>query len=69
MHPKAGKMAYDRSKREPQLESLDIQGDILVGLQKSFKWFLFFEIVDVLKFRSSVTRSLLPSISSAEKVL
>jgi Dyp-type peroxidase family len=62
-------MAYDRSKGEPQLELLDIQGDILVGLQKDFEWFLFFEVVDVAKFKAFVTRSLLPRISSAEKVL
>jgi Dyp-type peroxidase family len=62
-------MAYDRSKGEPQLKLLQIQGDILVGLQKDFQWFLFFEIVDVPKFKSFVTRSPLPRISSAEKVL
>jgi deferrochelatase/peroxidase EfeB len=62
-------MAYDRSKGEPQLELSEIQGDILVGLQKDFEWFLFFEIVDVPRFKSFVTRSLLPRISSAQKVI
>jgi Dyp-type peroxidase family len=62
-------MAFDRKKGEPQLELREIQGDILVGLQKDFQWFLFFEIVDIPKFKTFVTRSLLPRISSGEKVL
>jgi Dyp-type peroxidase family len=60
---------FQSQKGETQLELSEIQGDILVGLQKDFQWFLFFEVVDVSKFKSFVTHSLLPRISSAKKVL
>jgi Dyp-type peroxidase family len=53
----------------PQLELDDIQGDIVVGLQKDFEWFVFFTIDDAAKFKEFARRRLLPWISSAAQVL
>ena len=61
-------MAFDRNT-EPQLELRDIQGDSVVGLQKDFEWFVFFEISDVAKFKDFAGKALLPRISTAAKVL
>lgn len=57
-------MAVDRSQ-EPQLELRDIQGDILVGLQKDFEWFLFFKINDAAKFKEFLRTTLVPRITTA----
>jgi Dyp-type peroxidase family len=38
----------------PSVDELDIQGDILIGLQKRAEIFSFFEITDVLTFRSEI---------------
>jgi Dyp-type peroxidase family len=61
-------MASNRTG-EPQLELNDIQGDILVGLQKDFEWFLFFSVADVAAFKKVLGQVLLPRISTAAKVL
>jgi len=54
---------------EPQLEIDDIQGDIVVGLQKEFEWFIFFNIIDPDKFKVFAQKRLVPKISSAADVL
>jgi Dyp-type peroxidase family len=53
----------------PQLELDDIQGDIVVGLQKDFEWFVFFTIDDAARFKEFARRTLLSRISSAAQVL
>jgi galactose oxidase len=45
-------MAFDRNHGENQLDVDDIQGDILVGLQKDFEIFVGFAIADVTAFRT-----------------
>jgi Dyp-type peroxidase family len=61
----------DQNSREaePQLDIDDIQGDILVGLQKDFEWFLFFRIVDLDKFQDFARKRLVPRVSSAADAL
>ena len=55
---------------EPQLEIDDIQGDVLVGLQKNFEWFIFFNIGEnVDNFKEFARKSLIPKISSAAEAL
>src|SRR5690349_19190056 len=54
---------------EPELEFDDIQGDILVGLQKDFEWFVCFKILDVDKFRDFAREKLLRRLSSAADAL
>jgi Dyp-type peroxidase family len=53
----------------PQLELDDIQGDIVVGLQKDFEWFVFFTIDNAARFKEFARRTLLSRISSAAQVL
>ena len=53
----------------PQLELDDIQGDIVVGLQKDFEWFVFFTIDDAARFKELARRTLLSRISSTAQVL
>src|SRR5262249_4232865 len=53
----------------PQLELDDIQGDIVVGLQKDFEWFLFFIIDNAAKFREFARQNLLSKLSSAGRAL
>ena len=48
----------DNSDTEPQLEIDDIQGDILIGLQKDFEWFVFFQITDLDKFKEFARNNL-----------
>jgi Dyp-type peroxidase family len=61
-------MAYDRTKGEDQLDVDQIQGDILVGLQKDFQWFVGFSIADVASFRRSL-KHLAPRLTTTRKVL
>jgi Dyp-type peroxidase family len=51
----------------PTLDLDDIQGDVLVGLQKNYEIFLFFKIVDPLLFRRSVRRHVVNRITSARQ--
>lgn len=48
----------------PVLELHDIQGDVLVGLQKDFELFVFFEIVAVSGFKQSLRSSLSLMVTS-----
>ena len=61
-------MAFDRSKGEPELALDQIQGDVLVGLQKDAQWFVGFSIVDVPAF-GAFLRHLVPSITTTRQVL
>jgi hypothetical protein len=49
----------------PMLELDDIQGDILVGLQKYYEIFLFFKIVDRLLLKRAVRLHVISRITSA----
>src|SRR5437588_4204883 len=49
----------------PILDLDDIQGDIVVGLQKYYEIFLFFKIVDPLLFRRSVRLHVVSRITTA----
>ena len=44
-------MPVDRNADEPQLELAEIQGDILIGLQKDAELFVGFVILDVIRFK------------------
>jgi Dyp-type peroxidase family len=61
-------MAYDRTNGEDHLDVHQIQGDILVGLQKDFEWFVGFSIGDVPKFRLFL-KQLAPRVTTTRKVL
>lgn len=59
-------MAFDRSKGEVQLQMNDIQGDILVGLQKDVETFIAFQIVNPKTFKAFL-KDFLPEITTAQK--
>lgn len=61
-------MAFDRSTGEPQLDVDEIQGDVLVGLQKDFQWFIGFAIADVPAFKAFL-KTLAPRITTLRTVL
>ena len=61
-------MAFDRSKGEPELALDQIQGDVLVGLQKDVQWFVGFSIADTPAFKTFL-RYLAPSITTTRQVL
>jgi Dyp-type peroxidase family len=61
-------MAYDRTQGEDQLDVDQIQGDILIGLQKDFEWFVGFSIADVAAFRHFL-KILAPRLTTTRKVL
>ena len=61
-------MAFDRSNGEIQLDVDEIQGDVLVGLQKNFQWFIGFSIADVPAFKAFL-RLLAPAITTLRVVL
>jgi Dyp-type peroxidase family len=50
------------------LDLNDIQGDILVGLQKKAENFVFFKIADAASFKGLLKNSILPRIANAEQV-
>ena len=50
-------MAFDRSQGENQLNVDEIQGDVLVGLQKDFEWLIGFSIADVPAFKADRSRA------------
>jgi len=61
-------MAFDRSLGENQLAVDDIQGDVLVGLQKDFQVFIGFAIADVTNFRNFLS-VLAPRITTLRTTL
>lgn len=60
-------MAFDRSLGEDQLDLDQIQGDVLVGLQKDFEAFLGFHIAQIPPFKAAL-KKLAPEITTARKV-
>ncbi|HWK44744.1 MAG TPA: Dyp-type peroxidase [Stellaceae bacterium] len=61
-------MAFDRSQGEVELDLDQVQGDVLVGLQKDFQWFIGFTIADVAKFKIFL-KNLTPHLTTARTVL
>lgn len=61
-------MAYDRNKGEDNLALDQIQGDVLVGLQKDYQRFIAFQIIDRVRFKQFL-RNLAPIITTTQKVL
>lgn len=53
----------------PALDLDEIQGDILVGLQKNLERFVFFEIKDVRGFKRALQNSIASRITTTRKVL
>ena len=49
----------------PELELHDIQGDVLIGLQKKAELFLFFKIVDAAGFKAFVRQHVTSELTSA----
>lgn len=49
----------------PQLELEDIQGDILVGMQKNAELFLFFKITDALRFKALLRQYIVGQVTNA----
>jgi Dyp-type peroxidase family len=54
---------------DPDLELDDIQGDILIGLQKKIECFLFFEIKNVIAFNDLFSRMLLGQVTPSTETL
>lgn len=59
-------MAFDRGTGEDQLALDDIQGDILVGLQKDWQTFISFSIKNAASFKTFV-KALAPDITTGRK--
>ncbi|MBV9772263.1 MAG: hypothetical protein JOZ32_22010 [Bryobacterales bacterium] len=54
---------------ESDLETNDIQGDILVGLQKNAERFIFFGIQDIQAFKSALREKIAPEITTTEQTI
>jgi Dyp-type peroxidase family len=52
----------------PTLELGEIQGDLLLGLQKLFERFIFFQIKDVKAFKAALGKKLAPRITTTRTV-
>src|SRR5215210_7601450 len=61
-------MAYERENGEDVLALDQIQGDVLVGLQKDAECFIGFSIVDIPEFKYFVY-ALAPRVTTAQKVM
>src|SRR3954447_10377646 len=61
-------MAYNRANGEDVLALDQIQGDVLVGLQKDFERFVGFSILDVGEFKKFLM-ALVPLLTTAQKAL
>ena len=53
----------------PELELNDIQGDVLVGMQKNAELFIFFNIAESVRFKSLVKRYIVDELTSGWRVL
>src|SRR6266851_1781267 len=53
--------------RQPLLDLDDIQGDVLVGLQKDVENFIFFKIVDKVAFKGLIKQHAVGRITSAQR--
>src|SRR5690348_571789 len=51
----------------PELELRDIQGDVLIGLQKRAELFLFFKIVDAAGFKALLREGVTFEVTSASR--
>ncbi|MBW7971199.1 Dyp-type peroxidase [Bradyrhizobium sp. BR 10289] len=54
---------------DPIIRKREIQGDVLVGLQKDEEHFLFFKIVDVARFKAALRDYIIAEITTTEEVL
>src|SRR5215216_5566731 len=61
-------MTYERNNGEDVLVLDQIQGDVLVGLQKDYERFVGFSILDVVGFKKFLM-ALVPLLTTAEKAL
>jgi|SRR5580700_7950125 hypothetical protein len=52
----------------PSLELKEIQGDVLLGLQKNFERFVFFEIVKVPEFKKALHNQITKRITTSIEV-
>jgi len=52
----------------PALELSEIQGDVLLGLQKLYERFVFFEIADVAGFKKALRKGLVGRLTTTTKV-
>src|SRR2546423_1878978 len=50
----------------PELELRDIQGDVLIGLQKQAELFLFFKIIDAAGFKALLRQYVTGELTSAQ---
>jgi len=53
----------------PVLQLDDIQGDVLVGLQKNAELFLFFRIIDVPLFKAAMRGQVVRRLTSVRRTL
>jgi Dyp-type peroxidase family len=54
---------------DPVLDLHEIQGDVLVGLQKNVENFIFFKIVDVAAFKTAMMQRVIGQITTTQQVL
>jgi hypothetical protein len=54
--------------RPPALNLKEIQGDVLIGLQKNAENFIFFKIVDVASFKGLLKGVVFQKITNSERV-
>ena len=54
--------------KRPRLDLDDIQGDVLLGLQKDFEDFMFFKIVNAALFKRSMYQYVLKRVTSTRQV-
>ncbi len=49
---------------DPKLDLHEIQGDVLIGLQKNFENFIFFKIVDIAAFKAAMRQHVIGQITT-----
>ncbi|MBV8330380.1 MAG: hypothetical protein JOZ61_07930, partial [Verrucomicrobia bacterium] len=49
----------------PALDLHEIQGDVLIGLQKNFERFIFFKIAEVAEFKSALRRRIAHRVTTS----
>jgi Dyp-type peroxidase family len=67
--PPPAPVAAPAASVKPALDLSDIQGDVVLGLQKNYQRFIFFKIDDVGAFKANVRNGLLERITTSETVL
>ncbi len=53
---------------DPVLDLHEIQGDVLIGLQKNVENFIFFKIVDVAAFKTAMMQRVIGQITTTQQV-